>query len=153
MAQSVILALRPGPDPTTEAGRRDRPAQPPFLNPCRQGDRLAAATPRTSGGARLSCGAAALLLIAAPVVAAAVCALSFPVGRPAARVLRLDPPAASARQAAPAAAGSRVRAVAEDGGKQGGTDDSPSATTVPSVLTGEPFRGGHRRPAGLASVR
>ncbi|WP_328690103.1 sodium-dependent transporter [Streptomyces phaeochromogenes] len=36
-----------------------------------------------------------LLLIAAPVVAAVVCALSFAVGRLAARVLRLDAPAAS----------------------------------------------------------
>ncbi|WP_405560479.1 sodium-dependent transporter [Streptomyces canus] len=36
-----------------------------------------------------------LLLIAAPVVAAIVCALSFAVGRLAARVLRLDAPAAS----------------------------------------------------------
>ncbi|MEW2117747.1 sodium-dependent transporter [Streptomyces sp. NPDC005474] len=36
-----------------------------------------------------------LLLIAAPIVAAVVCALSFAVGRLAARVLRLDAPAAS----------------------------------------------------------
>jgi BASS family bile acid:Na+ symporter len=36
-----------------------------------------------------------LLLIAAPIVSAVVCALSFAVGRLAARVLRLDAPAAS----------------------------------------------------------